>query len=48
MFARSGMSIAMANAAPEVQQAATFLAPSNAEEGFAAAIERFVLGTDVA
>jgi Cof subfamily protein (haloacid dehalogenase superfamily) len=48
MFARSGVSIAMANGAPEVQQAATFLAPSNAEEGFATAIERFILGTDVA
>ncbi|HWB15317.1 MAG TPA: Cof-type HAD-IIB family hydrolase [Vicinamibacterales bacterium] len=48
MFAKSGVSIAMANAAPEVQRAAKFLAPSNADEGFATAIERFILGTDVA
>jgi Cof subfamily protein (haloacid dehalogenase superfamily) len=48
MFQQSGVSIAMANAAPEVQHAATFVTPSNAEEGFALAIERFVLGTEVA
>ena len=36
------------NAAPEVQRAATFVTASNAEDGFALAIERFVLGTDVA
>jgi Cof subfamily protein (haloacid dehalogenase superfamily) len=48
MFQQSGVSIAMANAAPEVQRAATFVTASNAEDGFALAIERFVLGTDVA
>ena len=43
MFERSGMSIAMANASVEVQRAATFVTGSNMEEGFAQAIERFVL-----
>jgi hydroxymethylpyrimidine pyrophosphatase-like HAD family hydrolase len=44
MFARSGLSIAMANANDEVQRAATFVTSSNTDEGFARAIERFVLG----
>jgi Cof subfamily protein (haloacid dehalogenase superfamily) len=44
MFARSGVSIAMANASAEVQRAATFVTTSNIEEGFAFAMERFVLG----
>lgn len=43
MFERSGTSIAMANASPDVQRAATFVTASNTEEGFAQAIERFVL-----
>jgi Cof subfamily protein (haloacid dehalogenase superfamily) len=43
MFQRSGVSIAMANASAEVQRAATFVTSSNTEEGFAAAMERFVL-----
>jgi hydroxymethylpyrimidine pyrophosphatase-like HAD family hydrolase len=43
MFERSGMSIAMGNADPEVQRAATFVTSSNTEEGFALAMERFVL-----
>jgi hydroxymethylpyrimidine pyrophosphatase-like HAD family hydrolase len=43
MFERSGTSIAMANASAEVQRAATFLTSSNADEGFAQAIARFVL-----
>jgi Cof subfamily protein (haloacid dehalogenase superfamily) len=43
MFERSGLSIAMANASAEVQQAATFVTKSNTEEGFALAMERFVL-----
>lgn len=43
MFERSGTSIAMANASAEVQRAATFLTSSNANEGFAQAIARFVL-----
>ena len=43
MFKRSGLSIAMGNASPEVQQAADFVTDSNEEEGFANAIARFVL-----
>lgn len=43
MFKRSGTSIAMANASPDVQRAATFVTSSNTEEGFALAIERLVL-----
>jgi Cof subfamily protein (haloacid dehalogenase superfamily) len=43
MFKRSGMSIAMGNASPEVQAQAQFVTTSNEEEGFANAIERFVL-----
>jgi Cof subfamily protein (haloacid dehalogenase superfamily) len=43
MFARSGLSIAMGNASPDVQRAARRVTTSNAEEGFANAVERFVL-----
>ena len=43
MFARSGTSIAMANASTEVQRAATFVTSSNTDEGFARAMERWVL-----
>lgn len=43
MFERSGVSIAMANAGAEVRNAATFVTCSNTEEGFAVAMERFVL-----
>ena len=43
MFARSGVSIAMANASAEVQRAARFVTRSNTEDGFAVAMERFVL-----
>ena len=46
MFERSGLSIAMGNASPEVRQAADFVTDSNREEGFANAIERFILGGD--
>ena len=45
MFARSGMSIAVANASQEVQQDATRVTTSNEEEGFANAVERFILPT---
>ncbi len=44
MFENSGMSIAMGNASKEVQAEANFVTDSNEEEGFAHAIERFVLG----
>ena len=44
MFARSGLSIAMGNAEADVQRAARRVTASNSAEGFAIAIERFVLG----
>jgi len=44
MFERAGVSIAMGNASPEVQRAATFVTGPNTAEGFALAMERFVLG----
>jgi Cof subfamily protein (haloacid dehalogenase superfamily) len=43
MFERSGLSIAMGNATPEVQRAADFVTDSNREDGFANAVERFIL-----
>jgi Cof subfamily protein (haloacid dehalogenase superfamily) len=43
MFRKSGISIAMGNASPEVQKAATYVTASNEEEGFAEAMEKFVL-----
>ena len=43
MFKKSGVSIAMGNASPEVQAAATYVTSTNEEEGFANAIEKFVL-----
>lgn len=46
MFERSGLSIAMGNAGLEVQSAADFVTDSNRDDGFAHAIERFVLGGD--
>jgi Cof subfamily protein (haloacid dehalogenase superfamily) len=46
MFERSGLSIAMGNASPEVRRAADFVTGSNREDGFATAIERFILVSD--
>jgi Cof subfamily protein (haloacid dehalogenase superfamily) len=46
MFERSGLSIAMGNASPQVQRAADFVTDTNREEGFANAIERFILCGD--
>jgi Cof subfamily protein (haloacid dehalogenase superfamily) len=43
MFAASGLPIAVGNATPEVQRAARLVSTSNEEEGFANAIERFIL-----
>jgi Cof subfamily protein (haloacid dehalogenase superfamily) len=43
MFAHSGLSIAMGNASPEVQKAARRVTTSNEDEGFAEAVERFIL-----
>jgi Cof subfamily protein (haloacid dehalogenase superfamily) len=44
MFARSGLSIAMGQSDLEVQRAARRVTRSNTEDGFAEAVERFVLG----
>ena len=43
MFKKSGVSIAMGNSTPEVKQAATYVTESNDTDGFAKAMERFVL-----
>src|SRR6202045_1499501 len=43
MFQKSGVSIAMGNASPEVQASATYVTSTNEEEGFANAIEKFIL-----
>ncbi|GAA2205341.1 Cof-type HAD-IIB family hydrolase [Nonomuraea monospora] len=48
MFVRSGMSVAMGNASPEVQRQATYVTASNEEDGFAQAIEQYVLPRAVA
>jgi Cof subfamily protein (haloacid dehalogenase superfamily) len=48
MFRASGVSIAMGNASPEVQKAATFVTASNEEEGFARAVDDFILPQDEA
>jgi len=44
MFQKSGFSIAMGNASPEVQKQARFVTASSEDEGFAKAMESFVLG----
>ena len=44
LFRESGVSIAMGNAAPAVQRAASAVTASNEEDGFARAISRFVFG----
>ena len=43
MFVRSGLSIAMGNASEEVRRQATFVTASNDDEGFAKAVEEFIL-----
>jgi Cof subfamily protein (haloacid dehalogenase superfamily) len=48
MFQKSGVSIAMGNASPEVQAAATYVTSTNEDEGFAKAIEKFILNTRAA
>ncbi len=45
MFERSGLSIAMGNASAEVQRRAQYVTTSYEEEGFANAVERFILGS---
>jgi Cof subfamily protein (haloacid dehalogenase superfamily) len=44
MFERSGLSIAMGNASPQVKRKADFATDSNRHDGFAKAIEQFILG----
>ncbi|HVV52717.1 MAG TPA: Cof-type HAD-IIB family hydrolase [Polyangia bacterium] len=44
MFAVGGVSIAMGNASPDVQRTARYVTASNEEEGFAHAVDAFVLG----
>jgi len=44
MFEQAGLSIAMGNAQPVVKAEAHFVTASNSEDGFAAAVERFILG----
>jgi Cof subfamily protein (haloacid dehalogenase superfamily) len=46
MFEQSGLSIAMANASPDVRRTADFVTDSNREDGFATAIKRFILAGD--
>jgi Cof subfamily protein (haloacid dehalogenase superfamily) len=48
MFERSGLSIAMGNASEEVQRQATYVTASHEDEGFAKAIEEFILPRAVA
>ena len=48
MFKKSGMSVAMANASEEVQNQATYVTDSNEDDGFAKAIEGFILPRAVA
>jgi Cof subfamily protein (haloacid dehalogenase superfamily) len=43
MFVRSGLSIAMGNASEDVQRQATFVTATNEDEGFAKAVEEFIL-----
>jgi len=43
MFVKSGLSIAMGNASAEVQKSATYVTTSSEDEGFANAMEKFVL-----
>lgn len=48
MFERAGLAIAMGNASPEVQAAADVVTASNVEDGFAQAVERFILRRELA
>jgi Cof subfamily protein (haloacid dehalogenase superfamily) len=44
MFAKSGISIAMGNASEAVQTKATYVTTSSEDEGFAVAVEKYLLG----
>jgi Cof subfamily protein (haloacid dehalogenase superfamily) len=48
MFGVGGVSIAMGNASPDVQRCARYVTTSNEEEGFAHAVDAFVLGRHAA
>jgi len=43
MFKPSGLSIAMGNASAEVQRQANYVTTPSEDEGFANAVERFIL-----
>jgi hypothetical protein len=45
MFKRSGFSIAMGNASDQVKKQASVTTDSYNDEGFAKAVERFILGS---
>lgn len=45
MFRKSGISIAMGNASADVKRQAQFVTASNEDEGFAKAVENFILGS---
>jgi len=47
MFKRSGLSIAMGNAPAEVKAQASAATDSYTDEGFAKAMEQFILGSSV-
>jgi Cof subfamily protein (haloacid dehalogenase superfamily) len=44
MFAKSGLSIAMGQSSDEVKGAATYVTTSSEEEGFANAVDKYILG----
>ena len=46
MFRKGGLSIAMGNATDDVKAQATLVTASNEEDGFAKAVERFLLGEE--
>jgi Cof subfamily protein (haloacid dehalogenase superfamily) len=46
MFAQSGMSIAMGNAADDVKARANYVTDTNENDGFAKAVERYLLGIE--
>jgi len=45
MFRKAGFSIAMGNASADVKRAADCVTASNREDGFAQAVERYILAT---
>jgi Cof subfamily protein (haloacid dehalogenase superfamily) len=47
MFRRSGFSIAMGNGSDDVRSAASVVTSSSEEEGFAQAVERYLLGAEL-